>query len=66
MTLPFDFHTHRLDAPAGAAIISMPREWLLQPHHLELRPGCLCLGVHPVSQLQAAYRAQTRVVFHQR
>ena len=29
MTLPFDFHTHRLDAPAGAAIISMPRDWLV-------------------------------------
>ena len=48
MTSPFDFHTHRLDAPAGAAIISMPREWLLRPHSIELRPGCLySAGIHP-------------------
>lgn len=44
----FDFHTHRLDAPAGKAIINLPREALLFPEDFSLRSGCLySAGIHP-------------------
>ena len=48
MTLPFDFHTHHLDAPAGLAIINLPQEWLLDPTGFMPRPGALySAGIHP-------------------
>lgn len=46
--MPLDFHTHRLDAPAGLALINMPQSWLLAPHEAALRPGALyTAGIHP-------------------
>ena len=43
-----DYHTHRLDAPAGQAIINLPEEALLKPECFEVRPGCwYSAGVHP-------------------
>ena len=44
----FDFHTHRLDAPAGEAIICLPAEVLRRPDAFEPREGALyAAGVHP-------------------
>ena len=43
-----NIHTHRLDAPAGEAIISLPREALLQPASFALCPDCFySAGIHP-------------------
>lgn len=48
MSLPFDFHTHRQDAPAGRAIINLPQEYLLCPEKFCPRPGALySAGIHP-------------------
>ena len=48
MCLPFDFHTHHLDAPAGRAIINLPQEWLLHPEQFNPRSGALySAGIHP-------------------
>lgn len=48
MSLPFDFHTHHLDAPAGRAIINVPQAWILQPERFDPRPGALySAGIHP-------------------
>ena len=44
----FDFHTHRLDAPAGEAIICLPAEVLRRPDAFEPHEGALyAAGVHP-------------------
>ena len=44
----FDFHTHRLDAPAGEAIICLPAEVMRCPEAFEPREGALyAAGVHP-------------------
>lgn len=44
----FDIHTHNLAAPAGAAVVNMPRQWLEDPSTATLRPGVLySAGVHP-------------------
>ena len=44
----FDFHTHRLDAPAGEAIICLPAEVLRRPDAFEPREGALyAAAVHP-------------------
>lgn len=44
----FDFHTHNLDAPAGKAIINLPREALLSPADFAWRDGALySAGIHP-------------------
>lgn len=43
-----DVHTHRLDAPAGTAIINLPIETLRDPAAFLPRPGCLySAGIHP-------------------
>lgn len=43
-----DVHTHNLNAPAGKAIINVPREWLLCPEAASLRDDALySAGVHP-------------------
>ncbi len=43
-----DFHTHNLQAPAGEAIINIPREWLLSPGEYPLAEGRLySVGIHP-------------------
>jgi len=43
-----DFHTHNLSAPAGRAIINVPKEWLLHPEVATFRCGALySVGVHP-------------------
>lgn len=48
MSLTFDFHTHHLDAAAGAAIINLPREWMLRTECFVPRPGALySAGIHP-------------------
>lgn len=44
----FDFHTHNLNAPAGTAIINLPREAMLQPEGFAWREGALySAGIHP-------------------
>ena len=44
----FDFHTHDLNAPAGEAIICLPREALLSPATFPWRDGALySAGIHP-------------------
>lgn len=44
----FDFHTHNINAPAGEAIISLPRETLLSPASFPWRDGVLySAGIHP-------------------
>lgn len=44
----FDFHTHNLDAPAGEAVINLPREVLLCPEGFAWRDGALySAGIHP-------------------
>jgi len=48
MTSCFDFHTHDLSAPAGTALVNLPRECLLRP--AAFRPaagGLYSAGVHP-------------------
>lgn len=48
MSLTFDFHTHHLDAPARAAIINLPHEWMLRPELFVPRVGALySAGIHP-------------------
>lgn len=48
MPLDFDFHTHRLDAPAGRAIINIPREWMDTPETAPLRRDAYySVGIHP-------------------
>ncbi|MDO4929731.1 MAG: TatD family hydrolase [Bacteroidales bacterium] len=43
-----DIHTHNLLAPAGDAIIAMPKQWLLQPSQFAPRPGAFySCGIHP-------------------
>ena len=43
-----DVHTHRLDAPAGTAIINLPIETLRDPSTFQPRCGCLySAGIHP-------------------
>lgn len=43
-----DFHTHNLQAPAGAAIINLPAEWTEHPTLFCPRKGALySAGVHP-------------------
>ena len=43
-----DFHTHNLNAPAGEAIISLPREAVLSPADFAWRDGALySAGIHP-------------------
>ena len=43
-----DFHTHNLLAPAGEAVINLPREWMLQPRLFCPRRGALSsAGIHP-------------------
>lgn len=43
-----DFHTHDLQAPAGEAIINLPREILTDPTLFRPRPGALySIGIHP-------------------
>lgn len=44
----FDFHTHDTQAPAGRAVVSMPREWLMEPRLFVPRKGVLyAAGIHP-------------------
>lgn len=44
----FDFHTHRLDAPPGQALVSLPAECLLQPDRFRPAEGGLySAGIHP-------------------
>lgn len=52
----FDFHTHRLDAPAGTAIVCLPQDALLHPEHWLTSDGHLpraaegalyAAGIHP-------------------
>lgn len=44
----FDFHTHDLSAPAGTAIVNLPREFLLHPAQFHPLPGALhSAGIHP-------------------
>lgn len=44
----FDYHTHNLAAPAGTAIINVPREWLLCPDAAAFVAGGLySVGIHP-------------------
>lgn len=43
-----DFHTHNLQAPAGTAIVNLPREAILNPSGFTLTPGGLySAGIHP-------------------
>lgn len=45
---PFDFHTHNLLAPAGRAVINLPRAWLEEPTLFQPRSGAFySAGVHP-------------------
>lgn len=44
----FDFHTHDLAAPPGAALINMPKVWLLHPERFSPVAGALySAGIHP-------------------
>ena len=62
----FDFHTHRLDAPAGEAIICLPAEVLRRPEAFEPREGALyAAGVHPWATAdEADARVQLRLLAH--
>lgn len=43
-----DFHTHNLLAPAGSAIVNVPRRWLLCPDDFHPAAGGLySAGIHP-------------------
>ncbi|MBP3227217.1 MAG: TatD family hydrolase, partial [Bacteroidaceae bacterium] len=44
----FDHHTHNAAAPAGQAVVSLPREVVAQPEAFSPQPGALySAGVHP-------------------
>lgn len=44
----FDYHTHNLAAPAGSAVICLPREVVAQPARFAPRQGALySVAVHP-------------------
>lgn len=44
----FDFHTHNLQAPAGAALINLPLAWIDNPSLFVPRAGALyTAGIHP-------------------
>lgn len=44
----FDHHTHNLSAPAGFALINLPRAVVESPHTFSPRKGALyCAGIHP-------------------
>lgn len=56
--MTFDFHTHNLQAPAGHAIINLPREWIEQPALFAPRPHALySAGIHPWWTADAASTA---------
>lgn len=43
-----DFHTHHLLAPAGQAIVNVPRRWLLCPADFQpVTGGLYSAGIHP-------------------
>lgn len=53
--MDFDFHTHRLDIPAGTGIVSLPQDivrnpkvWVTYPSSQQLQPqGLYAAGIHP-------------------
>lgn len=44
----FDFHTHRMDAPAGTAVVSLPRSVVRHPETFSPMKGAFySAGIHP-------------------